>query len=82
MSEREGTLLEKNYRQKSFYLLKMSLIELAYWVDSKFFDTKFLPNVYFQNFEKGAGTLLHVLHVCHSFRQKCSKIGTHTTQGL
>jgi hypothetical protein len=32
--------------------------------------------------EKGAGTLLHVLHVCYSFRQKCSKLGTHTTQGL
>jgi hypothetical protein len=31
---------------------------------------------------KGAGTLLHVLHVCYSFHQKCSKLGTHTTQGL
>jgi hypothetical protein len=31
---------------------------------------------------KGAGTLLHVLHVCYSFRQKCSKLGTHTTHGL
>jgi hypothetical protein len=34
------------------------------------------------NYHKGAGTLLHVLHVCYSFRQKCSKLGTHTTQGL
>jgi hypothetical protein len=32
--------------------------------------------------DKGAGTLLHVLHVCYSFCQKCSKPGTHTTQGL
>jgi hypothetical protein len=32
--------------------------------------------------QKGAGTLLHVLHVCYSFRQKCSKLGTHTTHGL
>jgi hypothetical protein len=32
--------------------------------------------------KKGAGTLLHVLQVCYSFRQKCSKLGTHTTQGL
>jgi hypothetical protein len=23
-----------------------------------------------------------VLHVCYSFRQKCRKLGTHTTQGL
>jgi hypothetical protein len=28
--------------------------------------------------KKGAGTLLHVLHVCYSFRQKCSKLGTYT----
>jgi hypothetical protein len=32
--------------------------------------------------DKGAGTLLHVLHVCYSFRQKCSKVGTHATQDL
>jgi hypothetical protein len=37
---------------------------------------------YGPGFMKGAGTLLHVLHVCYSFRQKCSKLGTHTTQGL
>jgi hypothetical protein len=34
------------------------------------------------NRNKGAGILLNVLHVCYSFRQKCSKLGTHTTQGL
>jgi hypothetical protein len=31
---------------------------------------------------KGAGTLLHVLHECYCFRQKCSKLSTYTTQGL
>jgi hypothetical protein len=30
---------------------------------------------------KGAGTLLHMLHVCYSFHQKCSKLDTFTDQG-
>jgi hypothetical protein len=30
---------------------------------------------------KGAGTLLHMLHVCYSFPQKCSKLDTFTDQG-
>jgi hypothetical protein len=37
---------------------------------------------FINSFRKGAGTLLHVLHVCYSFGQKCSKLGTNTTQGL
>jgi hypothetical protein len=30
---------------------------------------------------KGTGTLLHVLHVCYSFHQKCSKLHTFIDQG-
>jgi hypothetical protein len=30
---------------------------------------------------KGAGTLLHVLHICYSFHQKCSRLDTFTDQG-
>jgi hypothetical protein len=32
-------------------------------------------------FYKGAVTLLHMLHVCYSFHQKCSKLDTFTDQG-
>jgi hypothetical protein len=36
---------------------------------------------YSATFQKGAGTLLHMLHVCYSFHQKCSKLDTFTDQG-
>jgi hypothetical protein len=53
-----------------------------YFLVTDIFQDSVVSLTYIFDFEKGAGTLLHVLHVCYSFRQKCSKHGTHTTQCL
>jgi hypothetical protein len=69
-----------------FYLMKVVITFITNHATVKRICAHHWTMCYFNDvlspIEKGAGTLLHVLHVCYSFRQKCSKLGTHTTQGL